>query len=479
MTAVTTVAGLVRGVRFLTPLGELGDEQVYASNACWYAHSSKAICGLAREGNLEHPPLGKWIMSLPMHIWGYTPFSQRILSVVFGTLTVALLYLLARLLLRSTLGATIAAGGLAVDFMAIVHSRVAMLDIYLLFFVVLAFVFLVLDRNRLFEKGRSGGTRPWRLAAGAAAGAAIATKWTGLLTLFAIAFLSFAWEDHRRRDRKKHLLVTLAEQGPSLFLTFVLVPMAVYATTFVGHVRGALVSWPWIEGSWLNALWERQAHIFSFHAQLIWEHQSASPPWSWPLAKRGAPFIYTPGDSIRTVVDTGNPVIWTLSIVVLIYIAFRWARRQDPREPEGVLLGGFVWAYPPWLVYSLVPFLFFTWDRSALFIWYLLPALPFMYMALGYVAMDLVRKKIGRVVVAGVALFAVASLAFYYPVLTYAPLSRGALDARMFAFDNCERRDHAPFIYFKKSTVNGSTRFEKVEEPAAPHLTPLGWCWLP
>ena len=298
-------------------LGELGDEQVYASNACWYAHSSKAICGLAREGNLEHPPLGKWIMSLPMNIWGYTPFSQRILSVVFGTLTVALLYLLARFLLRSTVGATIASGGLAIDFMAIVHSRVAMLDVYLLFFVVLAFVFLVLDRNQLFDKGRSGGSRPWRLAAGAAAGAAIATKWTGLLTLFAIAFLSFAWEDSRRRDRKSHLLVTLAEQGPSLFLAFVLVPLVVYATTFVGHIRGALMSWPWTEGSWLNALWERQAHIFRFHAQLIWEHQSSSPPWSWPLAKRGAPFIYTPGDSIRTVVDTGNPVIWTLSIVVI------------------------------------------------------------------------------------------------------------------------------------------------------------------
>ena len=108
-----------------------------------------------------------------------------------------------------------------------------------------------------------------------------------------------------------------------------------------------------------------------------------------------------------------------------------------------------------------------------------MPALPFMYMGLGYVAMELVPKKIGRIVVAGVALFAVASLAFYYPVLTYAPLSQDALDARMFAFDNCERRDHGPFIYFKKSTVNGSTRFQKVEEPAAPHLAPLGWCWLP
>jgi dolichyl-phosphate-mannose--protein O-mannosyl transferase len=479
MTAVTIVAGIVRGVRFLTPPSEVGDELVYTSNACWYAHSSKAICGLAREGNFEHPPLGKLIMSLPMHIWSYGPFSQRILSVVFGTLTVALLYLLARLLLRSTLGATIAAGGLAIDFMHIVHSRIAMLDVYLLFFVVLAFVFLMLDRDQLFEKGRSEGVRPWRLAAGAAAGAAIATKWTGLLSLFAIAFLSFAWEDHRRRDRKNHLLVTVAEQGPSLLLGFLIVPLSVYATTFVGHIRGALMSWPWTEGSWLNTLWERQGHIFRFHAHLIWEHQNASAPWSWPLTKRGAPLAYDFSDPFRMVIDTGNPVVWTLSMIAVVYVAIRWARRQDPLAPEGVILGGFMWAYPPWLLYSLVPFAFFTWGRTALFIWYLLPALPFMYMAFGYVAMDLVRIKIGRVAVAGVALFAIAAFAFYYPVLTYAPLSKAGLDARTFLFDNCERREHGPLIFFPARTVNGSTRFEKVEEEAAPHLRPLGWCWLP
>ncbi|MEA2447803.1 MAG: C-terminal four region of protein-O-mannosyltransferase, partial [Actinomycetota bacterium] len=108
-----------------------------------------------------------------------------------------------------------------------------------------------------------------------------------------------------------------------------------------------------------------------------------------------------------------------------------------------------------------------------------LPALPFMYLALGYVAIDLARRTVGRVVVAIVALFAVGAFAFYYPVLTYVPMSRGSFDARLFAFKHCERRQHAPLIFFKRRVVNGSVRFERTVEPAAPHLEPLGWCWLP
>lgn len=479
LTIITLVGAAVRGIRLLQPTFWIGDERFYSTDACWYAFGSEAICDSTHEVNLEHPPLAKWIISWAVQIWGDTRFSHRIGSVIFGVATIALLYVLARRLLRSTLGASIAAGGLALDFMHFVHSRVAMLDVYLLFFSVLAYLFLVLDRDALF-KGGGRGSRPWQWAAGAGAGAAIATKWTGLLVLFGLVFLAFAWESKLRRDRKNHLLATLREQGPRLLLSFGLVPLLAYAATFIGRVHGTLLAAPWSDGSWWAAFAARQTHIFRFHAHHIWEHHWASAPWSWPLVKRAAPLAYDLHEEpFRLVADGGNPVIWSLAFVSLAYLAIRWARRQDPLGSEGTILGGFVWAYPPWLVYYLVPYVFFTWGRSALFIWYLMPALPFMYLALGYVAIDLARVAVGRTVVIGVSLFAAIAFAFYYPVLTWIPLSPTQFDARLFAFDDCDRPEHEDFVFFRRNVVNGETRFERIVEPAAPHLQPLGWCWLP
>ncbi|MEA2447769.1 MAG: dolichyl-phosphate-mannose-protein mannosyltransferase, partial [Actinomycetota bacterium] len=236
MSAITIFAGVLRGVRLLVPDGYIGDEAAYSKDACWYAFHSKAICHAGAELNLEHPPLAKFIMSIAMHIWGFSTFTTRIFSVVFGTLTIALFYLLARKLLGSTLGASIASGALAIDFMHFVHSRVAMLDVFLVFFAVLALLFLVQDRDRLFGAGMSGGWRPWRIAAGAAAGAAMATKWTGLLVLVSVAFLSFTWEVKLRREKRPHPLISAAvEQGPWLVLSYALVPVFVYALTFLGR----------------------------------------------------------------------------------------------------------------------------------------------------------------------------------------------------------------------------------------------------
>jgi len=58
----------------------------------------------------------------------------------------------------------------ATDFLLIVQSRAAMLDIFLAFFVVLGFLFVVLERERVArvrERGGGGLDLRWRVAAGA------------------------------------------------------------------------------------------------------------------------------------------------------------------------------------------------------------------------------------------------------------------------------------------------------------------------
>ena len=105
---------------------------------------------IADEGTWVHPPLGKWIIAL----LGVGPIGQRSIGwrlppAVFGIAGVALLYLLALRLWRSVWWAGFAALLLALDGLHIVQSRIAMLDIFLTTFITAAVLFLVLDRERM------------------------------------------------------------------------------------------------------------------------------------------------------------------------------------------------------------------------------------------------------------------------------------------------------------------------------------------
>ena len=200
---VTALACAVRGFRLTQPPFIYSDELFYAREACNYVYRSPATCGIPLDAVSAHPPMGKWLISLGIRVSGWEPFGWRIASLIAGTLTVALLYVLARRIMRSTHGATLATGLLAIDFLHVVQSRIAMLDVFLTLFVVAAFAFTVVDRDHVAARGPRDAARTavrsrgWLMAAGAAAGAAVATKWVGLVGLLGIATLSTIWAAQR------------------------------------------------------------------------------------------------------------------------------------------------------------------------------------------------------------------------------------------------------------------------------------------
>jgi predicted membrane-bound dolichyl-phosphate-mannose-protein mannosyltransferase len=87
-----------------------------------------------------HPPLTKLIITLSMmlfgglHGLGDTGFGWRFLNIVIGALTVGVLYIFAKHLVRSTLFASLAAGMLLFDGFHFVQSRIATPEITVAFF---------------------------------------------------------------------------------------------------------------------------------------------------------------------------------------------------------------------------------------------------------------------------------------------------------------------------------------------------------
>jgi dolichyl-phosphate-mannose--protein O-mannosyl transferase len=458
------------------PVELVFDEVFYARDACWYVFARESVCGISDLASRAHPPLGKWLIGSGIAAFGYEPFGWRIAVAVAGTLSVALAYLLAFRLLRgvtdgrgATIGAVAASGLLATDFLHLVHSRVAMLDAFIALFVMAAVMFVVLDRDRARERPdapwwwRAALGRPWRLLAGVSLGAATATKWSGAYVALAVIGLVVIWEvaGQRRQTPEAGLWRAFAaafrrEALPTVVLLGV-VPLVVYVASYTGRMPGAILALPWQPGSVWRGIWDHQQAMLDFHTTLGGDHPYQSPPWSWTLIRRPVAYWFSPeGGDYREILALGNPLMWWPGLVALVVLAVTWWRvRWAVDRPEPVILGAAVSTYLPWLVLSG--------DRSQTFLWYFLPTVPFLCLALGCLAAWAWQRTAGRIAVVAYAGIVLASFAFYLPVLTALPLESDAWRMRIL-FADCER--------------SGGPTQSLPDDSSSEGLPPDGWCWI-
>ncbi|NUT57533.1 MAG: phospholipid carrier-dependent glycosyltransferase, partial [Agromyces sp.] len=210
---VTLLAAVLRFWNLGHPQAIVFDETYYVKDAWTLLHNGyesawpeNADADFARGDTdiftddpayVVHPPLGKWMIALGMAVFGAdSAFWWRASTALAGTVAVFVLAMVARRLWPSTIVAVIAAFLLAIDGNAIVMSRVALLDNWIMLFVLLGFWFVLLDREhaarelaRRLAEARAQGrdphygpalwARPWVVAAGVAFGAACSVKWSG------------------------------------------------------------------------------------------------------------------------------------------------------------------------------------------------------------------------------------------------------------------------------------------------------------
>jgi len=464
------------------PVGFVFDEIFYAQNACRYVIGT-AECGIEGLASRAHPPLGNWMVGLGIELFGYDAFGWRVISALAGTLGVALLYVLVRRLLRdaaataASLGAFAAAGLLATDFLHLVQSRTGMLDAFVTLWVVAAVLFAVLDRDRdrraAWDRSPLGWLtrlalgRPWLLMTGVALGAAAAVKWSGAYVALGIMVLVVAWEiaARRRADDPSAAARTFGaaawlavrQELPRSLVLLGVVPILVYLASYIGRMPGELIGPPWEPGTVWRGVWEHQADMLGFHTTLAGSHPYESPPWSWLLLKRPVAFFFEPdGAAYREILSMGNPITWWAGAVGLLGVGVAWLRSgASIWRPEPVLLAAALAAYLPWLILSG--------DRSQVFIWYLLPSIPFLYAALGLVAAAAWRTLAGRVAGGAFAAAVLVSFAFFFPILTALPLAPDEWRSRMWLTE-CDRPG-APTLQLPDDEIDSGP-------------PPTGWCWI-
>ena len=94
-----------------------------------------------------HPEVGKWLIGLGEKTFGFTPLGWRVVPAIVGTLLILVMIRFVRRLTGSTLLGCVAGVLLCFDGLEFVLSRLALLDIFVAFFLLCAVHCLVLDRD--------------------------------------------------------------------------------------------------------------------------------------------------------------------------------------------------------------------------------------------------------------------------------------------------------------------------------------------
>jgi dolichyl-phosphate-mannose-protein mannosyltransferase len=353
----------------------------------------------------------------------------RLAAAVCGTLAVLMIARIARRLFASTALGTTAGLFLALDGQAIVHSRVSLLDPFLMFFALAAFGCLILDREQARRRlaARAGalldaggplrwgpglGFRWWRLAAGVLLGLAIGTKWSGLYFLAVFGLLTVLWDATARRTAgvRPWVRATLVKDAVVAFL--VMVPTA--ALTYLASWAGWFATdngWDrhWAENNpgqgvqWLppalRSLWSYHQGMWRFHSDLDTPHSYAAGPLGWIVQWRPTSYHYPQEVSGLTgeaaqqacgaascsqaIVAVGNPLIWWAGTAAILVALFWLVRYRDWRA--GAALSGIVAGWLPWFVYS----------ERTIFTFYTIAFVPWVVLTLVYVLGLLVGPPVG------------------------------------------------------------------------------------
>ena len=356
---------------------------------------------------ITHPPLGKMILGLGIRLFGMTPFGWRFMGTLFGVLMLPALYLLLKRMFGYLPAAACGSTVFAFDFMHFVQPRLATIDSYAVFFIILMnlFMYLWLTEPPDREKRRL----LWLGLAGLSFGLGAATKWicsyagAGLGVLWAVY-----WIMRFVRERKAVRRAFLHNVGWCL-LFFVLVPCAVYYCSYwaYGPSQGADGPFRWFSPKYLKVVLDNQTYMWNYHSGLESTHPYSSKWYQWLFDVR--PILYYmdnpgAGTTIRFA-SFNSPIVSWAGLAAMVGMGWLAVKEKDERAI--FILIGYLANLLPWVLVSRL-----------VFAYHYFPSVVFLVLAISYIFADLYQKdphwkaSVGGFTAACIGLFCM-----FYPVL--------------------------------------------------------------
>ena len=355
---------------------------------------------------ITHPPLGKIILSWGIALFGMTPFGWRFSGTFFGVLMLPIMYVFLKKLFG---GRTVPAAGtliFAADFMHFVQTRIATIDTYAVFFILLMYLFMYLffTENRL----------RYLALAGLFFGLGAASKWT---CLYAGAGLALIWVWYWVKNARLGPKAFLKNCGFCL-LFFVALPCCIYYLAYIPYGRAC--GYGLFSADYLKMVLDNQSYMFHYHSGVVATHPYSSRWYQWLLDIRPILYYlqYLPEGMRSSFGAFVNPALCWGGFVALFVLLYLVVARRD--ETAAFILLGYLAQLVPWMFVSRLTFEY-----------HYFPCTVFLVLAMGYVFSIFCRNgRRGRWYVWGFALGSVALFVLFYPALSGLPVNN-ALATRL------------------------------------------------
>ena len=344
---------------------------------------------------ISHPPLGKIIISIGIALFGMNPFGWRFSGTLFGVLMLPVLYLFIRKLFGSRRAAVCGALVFASDFMHFVQTRIATIDTYAVFFILLMYLFMYLfvteDDRRMLA------------LSGIAFGLGAASKWT---CLYAGAGLAVLWAGYWLCSREKGFTAFLRNAGFCVVF-FVVVPCGIYYLSYLPYGRALNVNSIFSRDYW-NIVISNQEYMFNYHSSLVAEHPYSSRWYQWVLDIR--PILYYLQyfeDGTRSSFGAFlNPMLCWGGLLALFVLVWRSIFRRD-RDAAFILIG-YLAQLLPWVLVTRLTFEY-----------HYFPCSVFLVLAIAYVFRLMEsRTEHGRFYIDAFTAVSLALFVLFYPALS-------------------------------------------------------------
>jgi dolichyl-phosphate-mannose--protein O-mannosyl transferase len=394
-----------------SPKGKIFDEIYYATNAESLLQKGVEIdseSGLAQF--IVHPPTGKWLIASGIKLFGNNEFGWRFAAAIVGSISIILMYFTAKKLFNNKLLSVFAASLISLDGLHLVHSRIALLDIFLLFFIQIAVLAFLHSKY-------------WISAL--TLGLACSVKWSGLYVLIALAFYVLILDIRKNRYLGSQFPIREMIRRNLLFrfLQFGIFPVFIYIASWF--------SWFITNTGWdrnyssnpLFSLWHYHSEILNFHTKLTDAHPYSANPWSWLIQGRPTSFFYETPKSCggascsQEILALGTPILWWAATLALLVTVGYWVSKRD-RQAE-ILLVVIGASYLPW----------FAIQERTMFSFYAIAFEPFLLLTLVYL-LSKVPKNQRRIALIFNAIVLVNFL-YFLPIFLGLPITYNSWSDRM------------------------------------------------
>lgn len=364
LAGLTVAALLLRFINLSHPAEIVFDETYFANFANNYLTNTKFFDA--------EPPLAKFLIAGGIELFGFNPFGWRFTTALFGAGVIPLMYVLAKRLFGGTV-IPLCAGLLALfDGLLLVESRVAVIDVYVVFFNLLTYI-LFLAHLQAKTHRRSF---IYLALTGVALGLGLSVKWITLAFIGpAIVLLLLLSQAKRKRFQKlfklrsrKALFQAIGAtrtklHHPLLYLMLLgVIPAALYLAIFSIHVPFDSTG---------ESIWGIHKQIFNYHHNLKATHPYGSDFYTWPLSLRPVAYYFKAGPQWQTIIALGNPLIWWAGLIAIAGAFWHFFKYRG--LAVGLVLFAIIAHYGPWGLIGRV-----------LFIYHYMGALPFVILLIAF-----------------------------------------------------------------------------------------------